>query len=328
MVRSLFQAPLSKSLKSILLGGLHFVLLGFVLAGLPASCARLAAPAVGAGECRSLQSRVLKRSVAYCVLLPPSYATEPARRYPVLYFLHGLGDNEQMFLRSGGLDLLEDLRSNHEIGEFLVVTPAGDSSFYINSYDHRVRYEDFLLQEFIPSIEQHYRIRLGRSSRGIAGISMGGYGALRLAFAHPDLFGAVSAHSAALMERLPAITVRDSPGMAPLRLLGDVFGSPPDPAFWERNNPIALARTADLRGLKIYFDCGAQDDYGFDAGAKALDKVLTSRGIPHEFHLDPGGHDWSYFAAHLPASFRFQSRFFGLAAAGNSSGKAGERAAK
>ena len=179
-----------------------------LLVGLP--LARAATPQqaggqqpAGGGECRTVQSHVLNRAVAYCVLLPPSYASEPTRRYPVLYFLHGLGDNEQMFLRSGGLDLLEDLRANHEIGEFLVVTPAGDSSFFINSHDNRVRYEDFFLQEFMPSIERRYRVRPGRTSRGIAGISMGGYGALRLAFVHPTLFGSVSAHSAALMEKLP-----------------------------------------------------------------------------------------------------------------------------
>jgi len=299
---------------------LLYALVGFLLLlVLPASRAATPQRPAGGGECRTVQSRILNRSIAYCVLLPPSYATEPTRRYPVLYFLHGLGDNEQMFLRSGGLDLLEDLRGNRQIGEFLVVTPAGDTSFYINSHDNRVRYEDFFLQEFMPSIEQRYRVRPGRTYRGIAGISMGGYGALRLAFAHPALFGSVSAHSAALMERLPAISVQDSPGVAPLLLLGNVFGSPPDPAFWERNNPIALARTADLHGLKIYFDCGAQDDYGFDAGARALDRTLASRGVPHEFHLDPGGHDWSYFAAHLPASFRFESRAFGFGTPGTPS---------
>ena len=272
-------------------------------------------PQASGGECRALQSRILGRSVKYCVLLPPSYTSEPSRRYPILYFLHGLGDNEQMFLRSGGLDLIEDLRTSRQIGEFLVVTPAADSSFYINSHDNRVRYEDFFLQEFMPSIERRYRVRAGRASRGIAGISMGGYGALRMAFAHPDLFGSVSAHSAALMEKLPAINVQDSPGMAPLRLLGDVFGAPPDSSFWERNNPIALARTADLHALKIYFDCGAQDDYGFDAGAKALDRILSSRALRHEFHLYAGGHNWAYFAAHLPASFQFESQAFGFGAA-------------
>src|SRR5580698_3883149 len=106
--------------------------LAFVICAV--ACQPAQAAAAGRAECQSLKSKILARSVAYCALLPPSYDAEKTRRYPVLYFLHGLGDNEQMFLHSGGLDLLEDLRANHEIGEFLVVTPAGDSSFFINSH--------------------------------------------------------------------------------------------------------------------------------------------------------------------------------------------------
>jgi S-formylglutathione hydrolase FrmB len=95
--------------------------------------------------------------------------------------------------------------------------------------------------------------------------------------------------------------------------LGDVFGSPLDRAFWEANNPLTSARTANLVGLRIYFDCGTEDEYGFDAGAKVLADLLKSRGIAHEFHLYPGGHGWSYLAEHLHATFEFHSRAFGLA---------------
>jgi S-formylglutathione hydrolase FrmB len=95
-------------------------------------------------------------------------------------------------------------------------------------------------------------------------------------------------------------------------MLGGAFGSPPDPAFWEQNSPLTLARTARLSGMKIYFDCGAQDDYGFSRGARALDHILKARGIPHEFHLYPGGHNWVYFAAHLPGLLEFESHAFGL----------------
>ena len=106
------------------------------------------------------------------------------------------------------------------------------------------------------------------------------------------------------------------PAAAPagaLRLFANVFGSPVDRAFWDRNNPMQLARTAGLNGLKIYFDCGSQDDYGFDSGAQALHNLLVSRGVKHEFHLYPGGHNWLYFAEHLPASLESASRAFGLA---------------
>ena len=137
-----------------------------------------------------------------------------------------------------------------------------------------------------------------------------------MALLHPQLFGSVSAHSAALMERLPAVSAGNSPESGRLQILGNVFGSPPDRLFWDRNNPLTIARAADLAGMKIYFDCGSQDDYGFEAGAQALHNVLVSRRIAHEFHLYPGGHNWSYFAAHLPESLRFHSAAFGPADAG------------
>ena len=269
-----------------------------------------ASAASGRVECNSVPSKILARPVPYCVLLPPSFDADKTRRYPILYFLHGLGDNEQTFLHTGGWNLVEDLREKGQLKDFLIATPGGAASFYINSRDGKVRYEDFLLQEFFPFIERHYRARPGRANRAISGISMGGYGALHLAFAHPQLFSSVSAHSAALIEKLPLFLAGSAgtPGRA--RVLGGVFGVPPDPAFWERNSPLTLARTASLYGLRIYFDCGSEDDYGFDAGAVALDKVLSSRKIPHEFHLYPGRHDWSYFASHLEASLSFHSALF------------------
>src|SRR5271167_4832288 len=268
------------------------------------------ASAAGRAECVSLPSKILARDVPYCVLLPPSYDAEKTRRYPILYLLHGLGDNEQMLVHSGGMNLVEDLWEQHELGEFLIATPAGGTSFFINSRDGKRRYEDFFLQEFMPGVEKRYRAQAGRSSRGIAGISMGGYGALHIAFRHPQLFVAVGAHSAALIEKLPNVSAQNARQMSQLRVLGEAFGSPFDAAFWNQNDPLTIARTANLAGLKIYFDCGTEDDYAFDSGAEALDKLLTSRHIPHEFHLYPGGHDWTYFAQHLPALLEFHYRVF------------------
>jgi S-formylglutathione hydrolase FrmB len=272
---------------------------------LSSSCS--AAP--GRVECNSLRSKILSHAVPYCVVLPPSFDADKTRHFSILYFLHGLGDNEQFFVHSGAWNLTEDMREKGELKDFLIATPEAGASFYINSKDGQERYEEFLLQEFFPFIEKHYRVAPGRRHRAIAGISMGGYGALHLAFHHPQLFVSVSAHSAALIEKLPAFL-----GPVPIsprsRILGGVFGSPPDPAFWDRNSPITLARSASFASLKIYFDCGNQDDYGFDSGAAALDKVLSSRRIAHEFHIYPGRHDPGYFAEHLPASLLFASRAF------------------
>ncbi|HET7151767.1 MAG TPA: alpha/beta hydrolase family protein [Candidatus Acidoferrum sp.] len=264
--------------------------------------------ASGRVECNTIPSKILGRRVPYCVVLPASFDADKTRHFPILYELHGLGDNEQFFVHSGLWNLVEDLRERGQLKDFLIATPAGGASFYINAKDGKVRYEDFLLWEFFPFIEKRYRAAPGRANRGISGVSMGGYGALHLAFRHPQLFAAVSAHSAALIEKLPAfLNVPDSPRT---RVLGGVFGIPPDTAYWDANSPLVLVRTSNLSGLKIYFDCGDQDDYGFDAGAVALDKILTARKIPHEFQLYPGRHDPAYFAAHIPASLAFHSRLF------------------
>ena len=282
-------------------------------------CFLIAMPAHAAGraECRSVPSTILARAVAYCVLLPPGYDLEKTRRYPVLYFLHGLGQNEQALLDSGGWNLIQDLWDEKQIGEFLIVAPDGGRSFFINSRDGHQRYEDFLGKEFLPFIESHYRLREGRRNRGLSGVSMGGYGALHLAFRHPDLFGSVSAHSAALIAKLPQGNLDSGSAQTVSRALGGAFGTPFDREFWDRNSPFTLARSGQPpTGLRIYFDCGTEDDFGFNRGAQAFHDLLVSRGVPHEFHLYPGRHDLSYFAEHLPASFEFQSRAFGLASVG------------
>jgi S-formylglutathione hydrolase FrmB len=273
------------------------------------------AHAAGRAECRSVPSKILSRSVAYCVLLPPSYDANKTQRYPVLYFLHGLGQNEHALLDSGAWNLIQDLWDQKQIGEYLIVAPDGGRTFYINSRDGRSRYEDFLTDELLPFIESHYRVRAARRFRGISGVSMGGYGALHLAFRYPRLFASVSAHSAALIAKLPEENLDSASAQTVSRALGGAFGTPFDRAFWDRNSPFTLARNGPpLSGLKIYFDCGTEDDFGFNRGAQAFHDLLVSRKIPHEFHLYPGRHDLSYFAEHLPASFEFQSRSFGLTA--------------
>jgi S-formylglutathione hydrolase FrmB len=267
--------------------------------------------AAGRVECSALDSAALKSKVRYCALLPPSYEQNKTARYPVLYHLHGLGGDEQTFVTLGGWNVVEQLQARGEIGEFIIVMPQGGGSFYINSQDGKRRYEDFFIQEFLPAMEKKYRVRPGRANRGIHGISMGGYGALRLAFKYPNLFGSVGAHSAALMDKLPE-GIGTGGGGPGARVLGNAFGTPIDREFYQANSPIALARTAKLAGLKIYFDCGLQDDFGFDAGARELNAALKKRGVAHEFHLYPGVHGWEYVAEHLDASLKFHSRAFGL----------------
>ena len=248
----------------------------------------------------------------YCVLLPPSYDKEPKRRYPILYFLHGLGDNERTLLNMGAINLVDDLRAQNKIGDFIIATPAGGRTFYVDTADGKLRYSQFFVQDFMPFIEGKYRAAPGRSARAISGISMGGYGALRFAFARPDLFSAVSAESAALITQSPAeIDTASSAG--PLRsLFAPIFGSPIDVAHWEDNSPVVLAHRnrAQLARMDIYFNCGDQDDYGFEAGAQLLDKQLTRDHVAHEFHLYPGNHGVQYFLSHFSEVMVFHWKVF------------------
>ena len=270
-------------------------------------------------DCDALNSRILKHSIHYCVYLPASYdsgATKhPGQEYPVLYFLHGLGDNEQTLFNSGGWTLLDDLRRQHKMGEFLIVAPEGGRTFYINSADGSVRYSDFFLQEFIPMIETKYRISKGRNNRAITGISMGGYGALRFAFAHPEIFSAVSAQSAALITESPQELDTAARSGAPLgRVLAVVFGNPIKAAHWKDNSPFVLAgrNQAGLRRLAIYFNCGQDDNYGFEKGAAALHEQLQKEGVKHEYRPYPGDHSLSYFLAHFTEVMEFHSQAFDL----------------
>jgi S-formylglutathione hydrolase FrmB len=272
--------------------------------------AALPAHADGRVECATVKSRILGHPVRYCALLPDSYDADKTHRYPILYYLHGLGDNQSSLVNSGGWNMIENLRETGKIGDFLIVTPDGGDTFYINSHDGKVRYEDFFIREFIPAIETRYRVERTRASRGISGTSMGGYGALRFAFKYPELFSSVSVHSAALYKKIPQRIVAAANDHAEDLDMGGVFGMPIDQQFWIRNTPFTLARlnAARLKRMNIYFDCGDQDDYGFDQGARQLDALLTSLRVPHEFHIYPGGHDWMYVAQHFPESLEFQSR--------------------
>src|SRR5690348_9328491 len=304
----MFNVSRSIILITILIGGLIFA----------------AGPAWAQGrvECSAVSSRILHTQVRYCAFLPRDYDAAPGpempaphsqQRYPILYYLHGLGDNEQSLVNTGGWNLIQDLREQRKIGDFLIVTPEGGRTFYINSRDGRARYSDFFLQEFMPYIEKHYHVSPGRSSRGIMGISMGGYGALRFAFAFPQLFTSVSAQSAALMPESPdSLNQAMKSGMGRAGFLGDVFGNPIKLAFWRQNSPLDLARkhSSAIGRLHIYFDCGNEDNYGFDIGARDLDKELTSKHIKHEFHLYPGGHNLVYFLQHFAESVEFHSHAF------------------
>src|SRR5271157_420946 len=188
-----------------------FRLAACLIAGL--FCVGLELHAQGRAECSVIDSRILGHPVRYCAFLPASFDADKTRRYPVVYYLHGLGDNEQSLLNTGGWDLVSELRSQGKIGDFVILAPSGGRTFFINSENGKVRYEDFFMKEFMPQMEKKYRAEGTRATRGITGISMGGYGALHYAFKYPTEFAAVSAEMPALIADLPK-NVSSAPGSA------------------------------------------------------------------------------------------------------------------
>jgi S-formylglutathione hydrolase FrmB len=263
-------------------------------------------------EYKSFPSKLLGRELKYGVYLPPSYSSSPNKKYPVLYFLHGLFEDETRWSTRGQTDqIMNRMIAEGKIGEFIVAIPYGGTSFYTNTRDGSEKWEDALVTEFIPLIESSYRINATRATRGISGTSMGGYGALKIAMKHPDLFGSASAHSAVLLQDLSAAKVSAGRLQRFQAMFDKIYGINQDLSYWEANNPMTLAKdTKKLNGLKLYFDCGTEDDYGFDVGTRQLDEMLTKAGYAHESHLYPGRHGWDYAIQHTSESILFHWKAF------------------
>jgi S-formylglutathione hydrolase FrmB len=250
----------------------------------------------------------LGRNVDCAISLPPSYDREAGKRYPVLIFLHGLFNDHRDWERRGMQARLEELRAAGKVGEFIVAVPDGANSFYLNGKDG-TRYEDAIVNDFIPFVDKSYRTTANARGRAIEGISMGGFGALLIAFKHPQKFTAVAAHSAALFEELPKppATPADGRGRFRYELAAKLFGAPPDMQYFQANSPLYLAKVnaAKIKHLKIYFDVGEQDRYGFDAGNRQLSALLAAAGIKHEFHSAPGEHGWSFLLSRSTEALTF-----------------------
>src|SRR6516165_8471161 len=261
---------------------------------------------------KTFQSKLLGHEVRYGVYLPPSYASSPAKKYPVLYFLHGLFEDETRWSTRGQTDqIMNRMIAEGKIGEFIVAIPYGGTSFYTNTRDGSEKWEDAVVTEFIPLIESSYRVIASRATRGISGTSMGGYGALKIAMKHPDLFGSASAHSAVLLQDLSAAKVSAGRLQRFQDMFDKIYGINQDLSYWEANNPMTLAKdTKKLNGLKLYFDCGTEDDYGFNVGTRQLDEMLTKAGYAHESHLYPGRHGWDYAMQHTSESLLFHWKAF------------------
>jgi S-formylglutathione hydrolase FrmB len=290
----------------------------------------------------------------FVVYLPPSYDREPGRRYPVAYYLHGLWGNEWNWVRQGGLAVVMDSLVAAGGPEMVVVMPDGDDSWYttwnalLTAADCQrdttrrepaesycvpwQHYDEYVARDLVARVDSSYRTRADRAARGIAGLSMGGYGAVTLALRYPDVFSAAASHSGVVAPLL--ISASPFSDAAPPRYAATVdtlarrwksywttipvaFGR--DTIGWWARDPGRLARRLhDTRPREmpaLFLDVGV-DDYTRDQN-RALHYTLGALGVPHAYAEWPGVHDWRYWRAHVGESLAWLgARLGGASSAG------------
>ncbi len=244
------------------------------------------------------------------MLEPPSYAKETARRFPVLYFLHdGYGDERSLSSRGVASELFARMEAG-SLPEFLLVAPGAPGSWFSNFHDGSRRYEDFLTDDLVRQIGERYRVLPGPSGRGITGISMGGYGAFKLALKHPGLYGSVSSLSGAIIP----IGWDDLPRYSWFArwTLKRVFGKSRGDNSLEANDVWEI-----LRGLQFptppfaaHLRAGTEDIYGLDGVAAQFGSLLNEHGVPASVVLESGGHDWAYWRRGMIAIAEWHARQF------------------
>jgi enterochelin esterase-like enzyme len=312
------------------------------LAALVAVRAGAQAPPSAAGprstlHARAFESPALGTTKHALVYLPPSYGAAPARRYPVLYYLHGMEGSEGDWARRGRLARAMDSLAAAGMPEAIVVMPDGDDGWYttwnslasLSGCEARVppdeprerycvpwaRYDDYVARDVVAWVDSTFRTRADRAHRGIAGLSMGGYGAVLLAAQYPDVFGAAASHSGALAPALrggggapSAAAIEAAWGPRYWRYLRPVFGR--DTVGWWARDPArllrALRRTRPALAPALHVDVGTDDP--FLSQNRAFRDSLAAMGIEHRYAEWPGGHGWPYWRAHLAESLAWLLR--------------------
>ncbi|NQU53988.1 MAG: esterase family protein [Bacteroidetes bacterium] len=260
-------------------------------------------------ESLEFESQLVNYPVEYSVYLPPDYETSN-RSYPILYLLHGYSDDETGWIQFGEANQIADKGiSNGDFSSCIIVMPDGKVSWYINSFNGDDPWEDMFVKEFIPFIEKQYRVRSKKEFRAIAGLSMGGNGALLLSMRNPDLFSSCVALSAGTFtdEEILANDKYDGyfKDIYGPKLVGKVS------EHWKANSPLHLLESVQLEKLKsinYYIDCG-DDDFLY-RGNSALHLKMRDLGILHEYRTRNGGHQWSYWRTGLYDGLKFISEKF------------------
>lgn len=255
----------------------------------------------------TLKTTILGGERNYAVYLPPDYDSSE-RSYPVLYLLHGAGDDHTGWVQFGEVLHIADaaIREGRATPMVIVMPDAQTGRRgYFNDLSGSWRYEDFFFEEFVPHVESTFRIRSQKRFRAIAGLSMGGGGSLMYAMHRPDMFSA----SAPLSAYVGPSTLDGFK-----QSLGDAAADIPQntlQTYFERHNAVALAEIVpaeELNSVRWYVDCG-DDDFLFEGNA-LLHIALRKRQVNHEYRVRDGGHTWTYWRESLPEVLAFVSKGF------------------
>jgi enterochelin esterase-like enzyme len=253
---------------------------------LDAGAAGYVGPIAGSFREMMFYSPSLDRDMSYYVYLPPGYGTE-GRRYPVLYMLHGGGGEKDEWPAYGLVNDADRSIQSKDIRPLIIVMPQGDLGYWVNWVGDGPRWGDYVARDLRRQIDATFRTLPDSSHRAIGGLSMGGAGALQLAFTHPDIFGVAGAHS-------PSLHLDDGTFSA-------IYGTGDD--FLKRE-PIDLAVSApNIDLLKIWIDAG-EDDPWLERD-QLLHANLDARGVPHNWNVFHGGHDGDYWIQNISSYLRF-----------------------
>ncbi|MCB9879552.1 MAG: prolyl oligopeptidase family serine peptidase [Planctomycetes bacterium] len=239
---------------------------------------------------------------SYYTYLPKGHDLDANKdeKYPWVLWLPGFGGPED-FQSRGGAQTLDRLRGEGKIPELVLVVfrpPGRGRSTYMNG-EQIGDVEDLLVGDLLADVQKRFRVATDRAHRAVMGCSAGGFGALKLALRHPDLFGAVAVHSAAILPADPAELSGMTESVVMRALRGDLekeLGNPIDKDKWAEQMPMALVarrKPEQLQGLQIYFDAGDEDRYGLYEPNVALHEAMQKHHHRHLFRaIAGGGHAW------------------------------------
>lgn len=255
----------------------------------------------------TMQSKILKMERKFAIYLPAGYETSQ-RDYPVLYLLHGGGDDQTGWVQFGEVRHIADKAIKDGVSTpVIIVMPDANTGRrgYSNDVRNEWRYEDFFFEEFMPFIESTYRIRKDKEFRAVAGLSMGGNGTLIYALHHPELFGSACPLSAGAGP-VNLANVKRSLGADSSKVKKEQY----DAYFQKYDIPTLINRIPDDRkkDIRWYIDCG-DDDFLYEGNAM-LHIYMRKKEIPHEFRVRDGAHNWTYWRESLPEVLRFISAGF------------------